>query len=142
MSVPHLLDESVCTLQYMQRVAKLRAGSLISLKIMKTGGMRKTKILAEMSLAAGIPIYMGTFLESSYGTGANMQFCATLRDLPYGGQLAGALLVSESIIKEAANYHDFELHLQGGIGLGVKVDADKLQAFRRDRQHSVHAVSG
>lgn len=127
----HLLDESVCTLQDMLRIAELRAGSLVSLKIMKTGGMRKTKALAEISLAAGIPVYMGTFLESSYGTGANMQLCATLGDLPYGGELAGALLAAESITEEPADYRDFALHLPQGVGLGVAVDRDKLAAFRR-----------
>lgn len=130
-TVAHLLDESVCTLQDMLRIAELRAGSLISLKIMKTGGMRKTKALAEISLAAGIPVYMGTFLESSYGTGANMQLCATLDVLPYGGELAGALLAAESITEEPADYRDFALHLPDGVGLGVSVDRDKLAAFRR-----------
>jgi muconate cycloisomerase/chloromuconate cycloisomerase len=130
-AVAHLLDESVCTLQDMLRIAELRAGSLISLKIMKTGGMRKTKALAEISLAAGIPVYMGTFLESSYGTGANMQLCATLDHLPYGGELAGALLAAESITEEPADYRDFALHLPKGVGLGVAVDRDKLKAFRR-----------
>ncbi len=139
--IVHMLDESVCTLQDMQRIAQLRAASLISLKIMKTGGMRRSKVLAEMALAAGIPVYMGTFLESSFGTGANMQFCATLKDLPFGGELAGALLVSESITQRPADYHDFELHLQDGVGLGVEVDGDKLAAFRRDRNYSLHAVS-
>ncbi len=138
--IAHMLDESVCSLQDMQRAAELRAGSLISLKIMKTGGMRRTKTLSEMALAAGIPIYMGTFLESSFGTGANMQFCATLRDLPYGGELSGPLLVAESITEQSPEYRDFELHLQAGVGLGVTIDRDKLAAFRRDRNYSLHAV--
>ncbi len=138
--IAHMLDESVCSLQDMQRVAELRAGSLISLKIMKTGGMRRTKTLSEMALAAGIPVYMGTFLESSYGTGANMQFCATLKDLPYGGELSGPLLVAESITEQDPEYRDFELHLQTGTGLGMNIDRDKLAAFRRDRDYSLHAV--
>ncbi|MEM1189686.1 MAG: muconate cycloisomerase family protein [Pseudomonadota bacterium] len=137
----HMLDESVCSLQDMQRIAQLRAGSLISLKLMKSGGMRRSKVISELALGAGIPVYMGTFLESSFGTGANMQFCATLGDLPYGGELAGALLVSESITQRPADYHDFELHLQDGVGLGVELDPDKLAAFRRDRNYSLHAVS-
>lgn len=138
--VVHMLDESVCSLQDMQRVGAQRAASLVSLKIMKSGGMRRTKVLAEMALSYGIPVYMGTFLESSFGTGANMQFCATLADLPYGGELAGALLVAESITEEPARYQDFQLHLQDGVGLGVAVDREKLAAFRRDRSYSLHAV--
>ena len=70
-----------------------------------------------------------------------MQFCASLPDLPYGGELAGALLVAESMTETPADYHDFELHLQHGVGLGVSVDREKLAAFRRDRSYSLHAVS-
>ncbi|MCY4427930.1 MAG: muconate cycloisomerase family protein [Halieaceae bacterium] len=140
-NIPHLLDESVCTEQDMLRVAKTNAGNLVSLKIMKSGGIRRTKLIADMALAAGIPLYMGTFLEPSYGAGANMQLCATLRDLPYGGELAGGLLVAEDICETSANYQDFELHLQEGVGMAMKIDPDKLRAFRRDREYSIHAFS-
>jgi len=141
LNVPHMLDESICTPQDMLAIAASNAGSLISLKIMKSKGIRPTKTIADMSLAAGIPLFMGTFLEPSYGAGANMQLCATLADLPYGGELAGGLLVAEDVCKVPADYHDFELHLQAGVGMGVEIDPEKLRSFRRDKDYTSVAVS-
>jgi len=129
--IPHLLDESVCTAEDMAAVVAKRAGSLTSLKIMKSKGMLRTKRIAEQSLAAGIPIYMGTFLEPTYGTLANMQLCATFTDLPYGGELAGGLLVADDICTEPADYRDFKLHLREGVGMGVQIDRSQLNALRR-----------
>jgi len=139
--VPQLLDESVCTEQDMAAVVASKAGSLTSLKIMKSKGMLRTKAIAELSLAGGIPIYMGTFLEPAYGTMANMQLCATLEDLPYGGELAGGLLVAEDICTRPPDYREFKLHLHDGVGMGMEIDPDRLKAFRRDKPYASVAVS-
>jgi len=138
--IPVMLDESICTSHEMQEAARLHAGSIVSLKIMKAGGMRATRTMADIAMSAGVTLYMGTFLESSFGTGANMQLCATLADLPLGGELVGPLLLAEDICERRAEYRDYCLWLQDGVGLGVSVDADKLKAFRRDRTYSSHAA--
>lgn len=138
--IAHMLDEGVCSVQDMLQAANRRSGGLTSIKLMKSKGIQQAKTIADISLGAGIPIFMGTFLETSYGTGANMQLCATFRDLPYGGELAGPLLLAEDICATPADYRDFELHLQDGVGLGVDVDPDKLKAFRRDRTYTQHGV--
>lgn len=139
--VPIMADEGVCSVRDMMEIARRNGASLVSLKLMKSAGIRTSRLIADVAKAAGIPVYMGTFLETSYGTGANMQLCATLPDLPYGGELAGPLLIAEDICQVPAQYRDFELHLQPGNGLGVQLDKDKIRAFRRDRNYSVHAAN-
>ncbi|MCZ6770921.1 MAG: muconate cycloisomerase family protein [Proteobacteria bacterium] len=136
-----MLDEGLCTMQDMFRIAACRAGGTVSLKIMKSGGIRATRAIADVASASGITLYMGTFLESSYGTAANMQLCATFRDLPFGGELAGPLLLAEDICQQPAEYRDFELWLSDGVGMAAAIDEDKLNAFRRDRSYSVHVVA-
>ena len=121
-----MLDEGLCTMQNMLSIAEKRTGGAVSLKIMKSEGIRST-----MQVAAGISLYMGTFLESSYGTAANMQLCATLQDLPFGGKLAGPLLIAEDICVKPAEYRDFHLWLADGAGMAADIDEDKLKAFRR-----------
>ncbi len=139
--IAHMLDESICSLQDMYRIAQLRAGDVLSLKLMKTGGIRKVKTMSEMATAAGLDNFMGTFLESSCGTGANMQLCVTIPKLPFGSELFGPLIYSDDICTVPAKYQDYELHLQEGVGLAVEIDSDKLRAFRRDKNYTSVAVT-
>jgi muconate cycloisomerase/chloromuconate cycloisomerase len=132
-----MLDEGVCTAQDMLRITQLRAADLVSLKIMKTGGILATRRIADIAEAGGVSLYMGTFLESSIGTAANMQLCATFPDLPYGGELSGAGLIAEDLAIEPAVYKDYELQLPKGVGIAVQLDEDKVKAFRRDRSYMI-----
>ncbi|SIN67647.1 chloromuconate cycloisomerase [Parasphingorhabdus marina DSM 22363] len=137
-----MMDESVCTVQDMLRIAQLHACDLVSLKIMKSAGLWNSRRIADIALSSGISIYMGTFLECSIGTAAGMQLAATLESLPYGGELSGPCLIAEDIAVRPARYENFELQLEDGVGLAVEVDEDKVSALRRDRNYTVHAASG
>lgn len=135
-----MIDEGVSSNNDMIEVVKRAAAGLVSLKLMKTGGLRATKRMADISLSAGIPVYLGTFLETSIGTAANMHLAAAMPDLPLGGECIGPMLLAEDICEVPANYDEFRLHLPTGIGLGVAVDADRLEHFRRDRSKTMHVV--
>ncbi len=136
-----MLDEGVCTLRDMLEIIRLRAAGLISIKIMKMGGIRASKTIAQVAEASGVSVYMGTFLESSLGTAANMQLCATFGNLPYGGELIGPLLIAEDICQQAAQYENGELKLTTGPGLGVKLDEDKVRALLRDKSYSSQSAA-
>lgn len=140
-AIPIMLDESIRTTRDMLEAAKKGAGTLISLKLMKSGGMVSSRGVAEVALAAGSALYMGTFLESSLGTSGNMQFCATLPHLPLGGELVGPMLIAEDITEEPVRYVDGALQLPSGNGIGARVDEDKLEAYRRDRSRTTASVA-
>ena len=135
-----MLDESVSTTQDMLRIAELRAADVISIKVMKHGGLTNSRRVADLALATGLSLYMGTFLECSIGTAAGMQLAATFDHLPFGGELSGAQLVAEDIAVSCARYENFELQLEEGPGLAVEVDEQAVRALRRDRDYSVHPV--
>lgn len=136
-----MIDEGVRTAQDMLRVVQMHAADLVSLKLMKSGGMIASRKVADIAVAGGVSVYMGTFLECTIGTSANMHFASTLESLPLGGELCGAYLVTEDIAEEPAVYKDFELHLPNGPGIGARIDESKLRAFRRDRDYSVHIAA-
>lgn len=136
-----MIDEGMTNVRDVVHIAELRAAGTLSLKIMKSGGMRRSQTIARTAESLGLSLYMGTFLETSYGTAAGMQFCATLDKLPYGGELIGPLLMAEDLCEAPVEYRDFRLWLPEGPGTGRNVDAEKLRAFRRDRDYSVHAVA-
>lgn len=136
-----MIDEGCASLQDLMRVISLHAADTVSLKIMKSGGIRATKTIADVAAAAGLNLYMGTFLETSLGTAANMQLCAALPDLPLGGELIGPLLIAEDLCQEPARYKDFQLWLNPGAGIGATLDLDKLNYFKRDRAQRITAVA-
>lgn len=136
-----MLDESISTPQDMFRISANHAADVISVKVMKHGGLVPSRRIADIALASGVAIYMGTFLECSVGTAASMQLAATFDDLPYGGELSGPNLVADDIAVNRARYEDFELQLEDGDGLAVEIDDDKVEALRRDRSYSVHPVT-
>lgn len=127
-----MVDEGVRSNHDMMEVATRRAAGLVSLKIMKTGGLRATRAMAEIANAAGIPVYMGTFLETSIGAAANMQLAATLPELPYGGEVTGPMLMAEDICIEPARYENYALQLPSGPGLGIALDEDRIKHYRRE----------
>lgn len=137
-----MIDEGLCTAQDMLRICQLHAADLVSLKIMKSAGIRRTRQIADIAEAGGVSLYMGTFLEGSVGTAANMQLAVTLAELPFGGELSGPGLIGEDIAQEEARYENFELQLPPGPGIAAAVDQEKLRAFRRDRSYSVHPAKG
>lgn len=139
--MPVMIDESLASAQDMLRIVQLHAADVVALKIMKSGGILATKRIADMAEAGGVALYMGTFLEGSIGTAANMQLAATLGDLPFDGELSGPSLIADDIAAEPAQYRNFELQLPQGNGIAAAVDEDKLKAYRRDKSYTTHAVS-
>lgn len=130
-SVTLMLDESICTAQEMFEAAALNSGSMVSLKLMKSGGLRRSQAIANIAEAAGTSLYMGTFLETSLGTAANLHLAATLQHLPLGGETIGPLLMADDIVTCPILYRDGCAHLPEGIGLGVTLDEDKVSEFAR-----------
>lgn len=135
-----MVDESICTMQDTIRLSQLHAADLVSIKVMKHAGLTMSRRIADVALAGGMSLYMGTFLECSVGTAASMQLAATFEDLPFGGELSGANLVADDIAARPARYENFELQLEEGVGLAVEIDDEKLAALRRDRSYSSHPV--
>ncbi|WOE75351.1 muconate cycloisomerase family protein [Alterisphingorhabdus coralli] len=134
------VDESLCTMDDALRLGRMHTADLVSIKVMKHGGLTNARRIADIAIASGMSIYMGTFLECSIGTAAGMQLAATFSDLPYGGELSGANLIAEDIAVRPARYENFELQLEEGVGLAAEVDEDKVEALRRDRSRLSIAV--
>lgn len=58
---------------------------------------------------------------------------ACLPRLSWGTELFGPLLLKDDIVANPPRYADFELELPDGPGLGLTLDEDKLNFYRRDR---------
>ncbi len=131
-TVPLMADESVFTTHDMLDVARQAAAEVVSLKIVKHGGLIATKSVAAVADAAGIGLYGGCLLESSVGASAHLQVFATLSDLPWGCEHFGPQILTEDLVAEPLRFADFQIHLPTGPGLGVELDPAKLRRFARN----------
>lgn len=128
---PIMADESIESVEDALSLAADGAASVFALKIAKNGGPRAVLRTAQIAEAAGIALYGGTMLEGSVGTLASAHAFLTLRQLTWGTELFGPLLLTEEIVREAPVYRDFQLHVPNTPGLGLTLDEAQLSRFAR-----------
>jgi len=117
------------------------AADVFAVKIAQSGGLFAAARVAAIADAAGIGLYGGTMLEGAIGTIASAHLFATFPGLEWGTELFGPLVLAEEILSQPLDYGEFSLAVPTGPGLGVELDEDRLDRFRRDRREaSVHAM--
>jgi muconate cycloisomerase len=129
--IPVMADESLRTPSDALRLARTRGADVFSLKTTKSGGLRQTRVIADVADAAGIPCHGGTSIEGPIGTAASLHLACALPGVTYGSELFGPLLLAEELLVEPLRYADGELHLPEGPGLGVELSPDAVRAWMR-----------
>ena len=136
-----MADEALHGPETAMAVAADRAADVFAVKIAQSGGLRAAAEVCAIGRAAGIGLYGGTMLEGGVGTAAALQLFATMPGFTWGTELFGPLLLTEDIITRPIGYRDFSVVLPEGPGLGVEIDPDKLEHYRRDRDRTVRIVA-
>lgn len=136
-----MADEALSGPASAMGVAAQRSADVFSIKIAQSGGLKAAGEVAAIGRAAGIGLYAGTMLEGGVGTAAALQLFATVPGLDWGTELFGPLLLADEILARPIEYRDFNVLLPQGHGLGVAIDADKLDHYRRDRDRTMRVVA-
>ncbi|EPP5101084.1 muconate/chloromuconate family cycloisomerase [Enterobacter hormaechei] len=129
-----MADESLTGPASAFALARVAGADVFAVKTEQSGGLRAAQQVAAIADAAGIDLYGGTILEGAIGTIASAHAFATFRDLQWGTELFGPLLLTEEILAQPLQYTDFQLVVPTGPGLGIALDEDRVQFFRRDRK--------
>jgi muconate cycloisomerase len=130
-TVPLMADESVFSIHDMLDVARAGAADVVSLKLVKHGGLLAMHEVASVAWSAGIGLYGGCLLESSIGAAAHLQVFAGLRDLAWGCEHFGPQILTGDLVTEPLRFADFHIHLPTGPGLGVTLDPEQLRRYAR-----------
>ena len=130
-AVPLMADECVFSPQDMWMVAQAAAADVVSLKLVKHGGLLALRRVAAVAEAAGVALYGGCLLESSLGAVAHLHAFSGLRALGWGCEHFGPQILTGDLVEEPLTFRDFNVHLPGGPGLGVTLDHDKLRHYAR-----------
>ncbi len=130
-TLPLMADECVFSIHDMLDVARAGAADVVSLKLVKHGGLLATRDVAAVAGAAGIGLYGGCLLESSIGAAAHLHVFAGLRDLAWGCEHFGPQILTGDLVTEPLRFEDFHIHLPTGPGLGVTLDPEQLRRYAR-----------
>ena len=126
-----MADESLMGPSTAYQLAKKHAASVFAVKVAQSGGLIEGCDVAKIAQLEGIDLYGGTMLEGPVGTIASAHVFSTFENLAFGTELFGPLLLTEEILKTPLRYENFELHLPTTAGLGIEIDEDKIEGFRR-----------
>ena len=137
-----MADESLTGPRSAFALARVAGVDVFAIKTEQSGGLQAAQQVAAIADAAGIELYGGTMLEGAVGTVAAAHVFSTFRELQWGTELFGPLLLTEEILVQPLQYRDFQLVVPTAPGLGITLDEDRVQHFRRDRkQGAVVAVA-
>lgn len=130
-TMPVMADEALGSVADAFALAEMRAADVFSLKIAPAGGLYNVLKTAAVAEGAGISLYGGTMLEGTIGTVAAAHAFSTLRHLSWGTELFGPLLLTDDIVQQRIDYRDGVMHLPPGAGLGLELDLEKFNHYKR-----------
>ncbi len=127
---PIMADEAVFTLEDALRVIELRAADLVSIKIMKCGGMIRGKQIAGVAGAAGIAAYGGDMFETGISHMAGTHMIAATPNISLGCEFYQAkYYLAEDLLAEPFPIKNGKVQVPNTPGLGITVDHDKLKKY-------------
>lgn len=130
LTTPVMADESVFDPREALIGAQMRVADIFSLKIMKSGGLRRALEVAAIAKAAGIGVYGGCMFETGIAHAAGAQLMAALPELDLGCEFYMATYyLTEDILTDPFPVKDGQVHIPAGPGLGIEVDRAKLEKY-------------
>jgi muconate cycloisomerase len=127
---PIMADESVFDPKGAFYGASIRMADIFSLKIMKSGGIRRALEVAAIARAAGIEVYGGCMFETGLAHAAGAHLMAAVPDLVLQCEFYMATYYAQDdILTEAFPVRKGRVHVPEGPGLGVGVDPEKLAKY-------------
>lgn len=128
--VPIMADESVFDVREALEGAQNRIADVYSLKIAKSGGLRRCLEISAIARARGIEVYGGCMFESSIGHMAGAQLMAAVPELRLGCEFYMSNYYAEAdIATDPFPVRNGHVHIPSGPGLGASPDPEQLEKY-------------
>lgn len=128
---PIIADEGVRSPQDALRIVDRRAADAVKIKLMKVGGIFPARKIAAILQAAGVPMTVGNGLAGYIANSAEAHFAFSLPNLKLPGEMNGFLRLDDDLISGDLNTDGTDLLAPSAVGLGVKLDLDRLRKVGR-----------
>jgi muconate cycloisomerase len=133
LDTPVMADESVFDPRQAMDGVRMRIADIFSLKIMKSGGIRRALEVAAIARTAGIDVYGGCMFETGLAHAAGTHLMAAVSDLTLGCEFyMPTYYAADDILVEPFPVKNGHVHVPTGPGLGVEVDPEKLAKYRTE----------
>lgn len=127
---PVCLDEGAESVDAVERAIRLRAASIINIKLQRLGTVAAARRVHDITAAAGIGCWMGTMPELAAGGYAAVHF-ASLPNVIYPTDVeASNRWFTSDITDPPIRCRDGLIALPSGPGLGVALDEDVILRYK------------
>jgi muconate cycloisomerase len=125
---PIMADESVFSPAEAIELVRLQAADLVSIKIMKSGGIAKAREIAAITQAAGIACYGGTMFEGGLAIAAGLHLLASTPNISLGAEFyTSTYVMGVEILETPIVIANGLTTVPTGPGLGVTVNQDAVR---------------
>jgi muconate cycloisomerase len=125
---PIMADESVFTPAEAIDMARHAIADLVSVKIMKSGGICRAREIAAIAEAAGIAAYGGTMFEGGLAIAAGLHMVAATPNVSLGAEFyTSTWVMGVEILKTPIVIEKGATRVPTGAGLGVEVNEDMVR---------------
>ncbi|MBO9310584.1 MAG: o-succinylbenzoate synthase, partial [Chloroflexi bacterium] len=127
---PICLDESIHNADDVRMMLLLGAGKIVNLKPGRVGGLVESLKIHELCRSEGVPLWIGGMLETGVGRAANLAL-ASLAGVTLPSDISATNRYYEPDLTEeifTLNAEDSTIDVPKGVGLGVRVNRERLAA--------------
>jgi L-Ala-D/L-Glu epimerase len=129
-AIPLMADESVTDPASLIDIIRREAADIVKLKVMKQGGLLRTRAMIECAAAAGLRVVIGHGFGLTLSTLAEAVVAATSAAVLDGCEAVGPLKMAGDVVSEPVRLDAGTLRLSSAPGLGATVDPDALKRYR------------
>lgn len=127
--IPLMADESVTGPASLIEIIRREAADYVKVKVMKQGGLFRTRAMIECAAAAGLRVVIGHGFGLTLSTLAEAAVAAISEAVVDGCESVGPLKMAGDVVADPVRLDAGVLRLPDGPGLGAVVDADALKRY-------------
>lgn len=128
--MPIMADEAITDHASLIDVIRAGAADIIKLKVMKQGGLLRTRAMIDTAAAAGMPVVIGHGFGLGISTLAEVAVAASTHAVMDGLEAVGPLKMRDDICVSPLDLSGGTLQVPRHIGWGAMVDPHKLQQYQ------------
>ncbi len=130
--VPLMADESVRTPRDAMEVIRRGAADIANVYVTEAGGLLNASRIFALCEAAGMPCMIGSMPEFGIGTAAQIHLGVAMTNLGPDSDTCGVLYHAEDLLTRPLRIEGGFAYPPEGPGLGVEIDMDVLERWRRN----------
>lgn len=131
--IPLMADESVTGPASLVEIIRREAADLVKVKVMKQGGLIRTRSMIECAAAAGLRVVIGHGFGLTLSTLAEAAVAAVSDAVVDGCEAVGPLKMAGDVVTEPVRLDTGVIRLTDAPGLGATPDPDALKRYRLAR---------